>query len=462
MTARMLRSLALALLVLGPACHAPAPPAPRAAAATHGLAFAWARTLSADDCIAVDALIAAEDLVLLGSMHSRARLDGHDLRSDGAQDTLVAGLDPKAGNVRWARLHGEEEDDVPHLLTRTGDHEMLVGVSAGRRPEMNVAGTSTLEWISLHDGSKLRSEPVDDSLDNARWLQGGDLLVVARPNVAGDPFDLIRKDLRGRARWTLRFEATETLHIRYVVTDDRDAFVIGSLVGEPRFGEGLWVGSRRPRSWDDYFAARIDLADGRLRQASWLFSATRYERIGGVEVDGDRLLLAVDTLGTTSFLDRTLESTGPSLWVISAPKTLAGVTWAERLPIDEPRWRIRARRAGDRLVVAGLGPGSIRAGAHRFGAPGSRGTVVIAELGRDGRVLSAQGFDSDTRRELPALTLGAGGEIYIAGPLSVPAVIGPAALTPVGGGRCDTIYVAKLVLPPRDGTAVPIVSRRYP
>jgi len=412
---------------------------------THGLAFAWARTLSADDCIAVDALVATADLVLLGSIQHRARLDGHDLRSAGAQDALVAGLDPGAGNVRWARLHGGEENDVPHLLARTGDHEMLVGMSAGRRLEMNVPGASTLDWLSLHDGSTLRSEPVADSLEHAQWLRGGDLLAFARPVVAHDPSDLTRKDALGHARWTLRFEATDTLHVWHVVTDDRDAFVIGSLRGEPRFGEGLWTGSRSPGSWDDYFAARVDLADGRLRQASWLFSAARYEHIGGVEVDGDDLLLALDALGTTTFLDRRLESTGPSLWLISAPKTLAGVTWVERLPADEPRWRIRAQRAADRLVVAGLGAGSIRAGAYNFGAPGSRGTVLIAELGRDGHVMSAQGFDSGARREPPALALGTNGEIYIAGPLSVPAVLGPATLTPAGGGRCDTIYIARLV-----------------
>jgi len=404
--------------------------------------FEWARVLSASDCIGVDALVAGHDLVLLGHLREHADLDGIKLAGAGANDVLVAAIDPQSGRSRWAKLIGGPKIDNPSFLGLAQADAMIVRIWA---PSVKYGGPgSSLAWISSRDGSVLRSVPLADTLHNTRLLPDEDLVGISSPRMWRGPSNVMRTDAQGKVRWSTTLEATKELFVRELVIDGPEAIVVGSLKGAPRFGGQSWTGSRRAGSWNDFFLARVHLADGQLLESLWLFSGERFEDIGGLAVEGRNVLFALNTVGTTTFLGQELQSSDSHLWIVSASSDLDHINWAQSFGTDGPLWEVNFRPSRGGIVIAGRGHGRIEVGSRTVGASNSTGTMFVAELDPTGRVVWADGAEMGGGHDAPAVTVDNSDNIYVAGPLDVRATVGAFNLQPRGGGHCDTAYIAKI------------------
>jgi len=403
--------------------------------------FQWARVLSADDCIGVDALIARRELVLLGHLRENAELDGHKLTGAGKNDVLVSALDPDSGRTRWARLIGGPNGDGPGLLGVAAAGDLVVSIWT---PSVKSGPGKSINWISSQNGAVTRSAPIADLLHNMQMLPNEDLIGISSPGMFRGPSKVTRADVKGNVRWSTTLEATKELFVDELAIDGPETIIVGSLKGDPRFGGQSWMGSRRPGSFRDYFLARMHLTDGQLLESRWLFSGERFEDIAGLAVEGRNLLFALNTMGATTFLGQELQGSHSSLWIISASSDLDHINWVQRFRTDRPMWDVNIRAFRGGFVVAGRGNGSVEIGSRTIGGVNSKGTMFVAELQRDGRVVWADGMDTGGGYRAPAVAIDQSGNFFVSGPVKTRTTMGTHALQPSGGGSCDTIYLAKI------------------
>lgn len=401
--------------------------------------FAWARALSASDCIGVDSLIATRELVFAGHMRGTADIDGHWLASASkANDVLLAGFDPETGRARWRRLIGGPGNDGADVVALSPRGDLVFQLSDIRQ--------HSIRWEAPESGRIERTFTTTDFMHHIRLLPDGDLIgaPVNRRSWRG-PQTVTRLDNGGRARWSTVFGASQKLFVRTLIIDWPEVLVIGNLGGEPLFGDDMWEGSR-DGAIDTSFLARVDLDTGLVTSARWLFSGERFEHVEDAVLDhGGNLVFALYA-GKTSFLGQALESTDTmQIWLVSVSAALDHVNWVQRIPSVSPVGDVRLWPYPDGVVVSGYTRAMVEVGARSIGRrDGTSGTMYVADLASDGRMRWGGGVEIGSDYKAPAIARDSAGNIYVAGSLSVEARFSHHLVKPSRGGRCGSIYLAKL------------------
>lgn len=394
---------------------------------------------AATECIEINSLDADDELVLAGSLRGISQWDSFNAVSSSDTDVLLGGLDFESGKTKWIHVIPGSGRETARTIGFGPDGSVILQVQqTGHNTVHNF-----IQWFSRKRRAVGAALVLPDKVGAARLFADDDILTVAAPVWRG-PSTISRTESSGRVLWSTTLAASRGIAIRSFLIDGSEIVVIGSLRGNPRFGNGLWEGTRGSPTYNAFFAARLHADNGKILRVRWLFSERSQDYVDDATLDGSDVVLAVNS-GPLTIVDRDIISDGSRyVSIVSLEDDFEHVKWLQQFRVASRAWTSRLIASNGNVLLVGSGDSKISVATHAFGGRGA-GHLVLAELVGSGRVSWATEWQTGSERP-PSIVRDRNGNIYVAGLLMRSIDMQSNVLVPQGKGSCDSIFVAKLSL----------------